>query len=180
MMFRLPAISHFSLLLVLSLLLLVPAAFADSPTRDELWSDTLDAVRDDFPQVRHLSTDDLAKLLEKQPEITILDTREPEEYEVSHIQGAVLARNAKDALDALEDQDLDNLVVVYCSVGYRSSRVAAILKRRGYSNVFNLEGSLFKWANEDRPIYRGDQKATKVHPYDESWGRLLEQKYLPE
>lgn len=165
--------------LVLSLVLLAPVVYSDSLTREELWTDTLHLVRDHYPSVRQLSTDDFAQLLEKQPEITILDTREPQEFEVSHINGAVLTRNAADAIEQLEDRERDDLVVVYCSVGYRSSHIAAILSRRGYSNVFNLEGSIFKWANENRPIYRGDDRASKVHPYDENWGRLLKPKFLP-
>ena len=164
------ALSCTTLLFLLCLALLIPTVSADSPTREELWTDTLRTVRDHFPLVRQMSTDDFALLLEEQPEITILDTREPQEYEVSHIQGAVLAQNAADAIE---------LLVVYCSVGYRSSHIAAILSRRGYSNVFNLEGSIFKWANENRPIYSGDDRASSVHPYDENWGRLLSKEFLP-
>lgn len=174
------ALLRMMLSLALCMVLLIPAASAQSPTREELWSETLRTVREHFPHVHQLSTDDLAKMLESRSDITILDTRELEEFEVSHIEGAFLAQNARAAIELLEDQDLDDPVVVYCSVGYRSSRIAAILSRRGFSNVFNLEGSLFKWANENRPIYRGDEKATKVHPYNESWGRLLEQNLLPE
>lgn len=173
------ALSCTTLLFLLCLALLIPTVSADSPTREELWTDTLRTVRDHFPLVRQMSTDDFALLLEEQPEITILDTREPQEYEVSHIQGAVLAQNAADAIELLENQESDGLVVVYCSVGYRSSHIAAILSRRGYSNVFNLEGSIFKWANENRPIYSGDDRASSVHPYDENWGRLLSKEFLP-
>ncbi|MDE0310016.1 MAG: rhodanese-like domain-containing protein [Acidiferrobacterales bacterium] len=184
-LFRFIAANHKRVLIgmiwsfVLGLAILVPTVSADSPVREELWTDTLRFVRDHYPNVQHISTDDLAQLLADQPGITILDTREPQEFEVSHIQGAVLAPNATDAIELLENQKPDDLVVVYCSVGYRSSHIAAILNRRGYSNVFNLEGSLFKWANESRPIYRGEDKASKVHPFDDDWGRLLKPEFLP-
>ncbi len=164
---------------VLGLVLLIPVVSADSLTHEELWNDTLRIVRDYYPSVRQMSTDDFAQLLTNQPEITILDTREPHEFEVSHIHGAVLTQSAADAIELLEDRKRDDLVVLYCSVGYRSSHIADILSRRGYSNVFNLEGSIFKWVNENRPIYRGDDRASKVHPYDENWGRLLKPEFLP-
>ncbi len=144
---------------------------------DARWDETLNLVREDFPRVRHISTDELADLIEQQANMSLLDIREPEEYQVSHIKGAVLARDVGDAIDVLKNKDREALVVVYCSVGYRSSNIANKLARRGYTNVFNVEGSLFKWANENRPIHRGENEATRVHPYDREWGRLLKRKY---
>ena len=41
------------------------------------------------------------------------------------------------------------------------------------TEVYNLEGSIFRWANEDRPLYRGDVAVRQVHPFDESWAALL-------
>ena len=38
----------------------------------------------------------------------------------------------------------------------------------------NMEGSIFKWANEGRPVYRDGERVEKVHPYNETWGRLLD------
>ena len=64
-------------------------------------------------------------------------------------------------------------VVAYCSVGYRSARLAAALRDRGLADVHNLEGSIFRWANEDRPLFRGDTPVRRVHPFDETWGVLL-------
>ena len=46
-------------------------------------------------------------------------------------------------------------------------------------NVFNLEGSLFKWANEGRPVYRGSERVQEVHPFDEDWGELLDESLHP-
>jgi rhodanese-related sulfurtransferase len=67
----------------------------------------------------------------------------------------------------------DTPIVVYCSAGYRSSRVSRWLGRQGFTNVRNLEGSLFAWANEGRPMVSETGAAKEVHPYNEFWGRLL-------
>ncbi len=176
--FKKIAIVCAGLILAFSAALLIPIAGTDTSV-EENWKQTLNWVRDDFPRVRHISTDELAELLQEQTDIALLDTREPEEYEISHLKGAVLAQDVGDALDALEDRTRDELVVVYCSVGYRSSNLAAKLARQGYSNVVNVEGSIFKWANENRPIYRGNKEVSKVHPYDDEWGQLLERKFWP-
>jgi 3-mercaptopyruvate sulfurtransferase SseA len=60
--------------------------------------------------------------------------------------------------------------VLYCSVGYRSSMAAEQLAKLGYTDVQNLEGSLFAWANAGHPLEGGD----RVHPYDAKWGELLD------
>ena len=40
--------------------------------------------------------------------------------------------------------------------------------------VYNLEGSLFKWANESRPMVdHKDRPTSCVHPYNVVWGKLL-------
>jgi 3-mercaptopyruvate sulfurtransferase SseA len=62
---------------------------------------------------------------------------------------------------------------VYCSVGYRSARIVERLRAAGHSDVRNLRGSIFQWANEGRPVVRGDSTVHKVHPFDATWGRLL-------
>ena len=64
-------------------------------------------------------------------------------------------------------------MVVYCSVGYRSSRLVARLQQAGCTNVFNLEGSIFQWANEDRRLERDGQPVKEVHPYNRTFGQLL-------
>ena len=63
--------------------------------------------------------------------------------------------------------------MVYCSVGYRSARIADRLQQAGCDRVYNLEGSIFKWANEKRPLYQSDRPTTIVHPYNPLWGQLL-------
>jgi hypothetical protein len=40
----------------------------------------------------------------------------------------------------------------------------------------NIEGSLFRWANEGRPVYKGavELSEPKVHPYNKVFGKLLD------
>jgi hypothetical protein len=47
------------------------------------------------------------------------------------------------------------------------------LQAAGLVQVMNLEGSIFGWANEDRPLEKDGQPATKVHPYDKRYGQML-------
>ena len=132
----------------------------------EQWADTISSMRVEFPNVQHISTDQLMQLLAERENITLLDTREQDKYEVSHIQDAALATDATNVIEILDKHEKDRIVVVYCSVGYRSSKIAEILTRRGVPNVFNLEGSLFQWANEGRPLCQGASRVNRVHPFD--------------
>ncbi len=66
-------------------------------------------------------------------------------------------------------------VVAYCSVGYRSAGLADGLGQHGYTRVCNLEGSLFQWANEGRPLVDADGRVNVVHPYGEPWSDLLDE-----
>ena len=52
----------------------------------------------------------------------------------------------------LPEVDKNTPIVVYCSVGYRSEKIGEKLRKAGYTNVTNLFGGLFTWANENRPL----------------------------
>ena len=67
--------------------------------------------------------------------------------------------------------------MVYCSVGYRSAKVAQQLQQKGYKNVFNLNGGIFQWANQGKPIFKDKHPVKVVHPYNFFWGKLLKSKY---
>ena len=147
------------------------------------WSMTLKAIRVRFPTVAQVSTDTLQVWLDESPQrknLLLLDVREPEEYAVSHLQGARPAPSKEEALKALQGVSSDQRIVLYCSVGYRSSGLAQFLMKKGYTEVYNLEGSIFAWANEGQPVYRGKERVKVVHPYDKIWGRLLKKSLRKE
>lgn len=138
------------------------------------WPAVLKMVRSNFPDVSQIPADTLsAWLAEEDNKPILLDVRAAEEYAVSHLKDARLTPSEKEAAALLADTPIDRRIVVYCSVGYRSSELAEQLMKAGYTNVHNLEGSLFVWANEGRPVYREDREVDKVHPYDGTWGKLL-------
>jgi rhodanese-related sulfurtransferase len=107
----------------------------------------------------------------------VLDARTEDEYAVSHLQGAARIDPYKPSLRPLRGFSKDTAIVLYSSVGYRGARVANFLARQGYSRVYNLEGGQFRWANEGRPVFRQDRPTADVHPYNPTWGLLLESQY---
>lgn len=132
-----------------------------------------------FPEVRWVSTAEFARWRADPGRAApvVLDARTEDEYAVSHLQDAVRIDPYRPSLRPLRGFAKDTAIAVYSSVGYRGARVADWLARQGYTNVVNLDGSLFRWANEGRPMFRAGRPITEVHPYDDTWGLLLESRY---
>ena len=135
-----------------------------------------------FPSVRWIGTDSLARWLgdldRTQP--LLLDARTAEEYAVSRIRDARRIDPYMPDLVALKSLPADTPIVVYSSVGYRSARVADRLGEVGHTRVWNLERSVFGWANDGRPLTADSGPAVTVHPFDHRWGYLLEARYRAE
>ncbi|MFQ5788100.1 MAG: rhodanese-like domain-containing protein [Thermodesulfobacteriota bacterium] len=143
------------------------------------WTQVIRDIRSKYPDVKQLRTDELYSWLTESEckSVILIDAREKKEFRVSHIAGARNIPYDKDPLKHLTDIKPDSPIVVYCSVGYRSSILARKLQDMGFTEVYNLEGSIFKWANEERPLVQGKVTVRKVHPYNANWGNLLERKY---
>ncbi len=122
-----------------------------------------------------ISTGTLAERLNQPPSERplLLDARAPEEYATSHIEGARHYDPERPNTALLDTVATDRPIAVYCSVGYRSAGVVKALRDDGYTNVVNVEGSIFRWANEGRPVVRQGERVRHVHPYDAVWGQLL-------
>ncbi|MDB9529145.1 rhodanese-like domain-containing protein [Oscillatoria sp. CS-180] len=130
-------------------------------------------VRRQFPQVPSISTEDLAAWLSQDsPSPVLLDVRHEEEYAVSHLPGA----RRLTTVEAVQRSHIspEMPLVLYCSVGYRSARLAERLQAAGYNHVVNLEGSIFEWHNQGRPLVTDQGTVQNVHPYDRTWGLLLD------
>ncbi len=65
--------------------------------------------------------------------------------------------------------------ILCCSVGYRSASVAADLEERGFTQVLNLEHSLFEWANKGYPMTSASGSTDKVHPFNKAWSVLVDE-----
>ncbi len=140
-------------------------------------------VRSRFPQIPQLQPSELAVWLadpHREPPL-LLDVRTAAEFNVSHLAGAVRVDPSARGSQLTPFLKGDRPLVVYCSVGYRSSDLAIRLRAAGQTNVLNLEGSIFAWANEDRPLVTGSNQPVRwVHPYNQTFGQLLRRDRWPD
>jgi molybdopterin/thiamine biosynthesis adenylyltransferase/rhodanese-related sulfurtransferase len=77
---------------------------------------------------------------------TVIDVREPSEWDAGHVDGAVLLPLAEvTGRIASVAPERDAPLLLHCAVGARSARAAAELTRMGYTNVVNLTGPIGQW-----------------------------------
>ena len=114
--------------------------------------------------------------LEKDGNVVILDAREFEEYEVSHIKNSLFVGYNKYSPEMVSAtiKDPRTPIVVYCSLGIRSENISEKLKAAGFTDVRNLYGGIFEWKNKHNPVFDSEEKETeKVHAYSKSWSKWL-------
>ncbi|VVM06372.1 rhodanese-like domain-containing protein [Methylacidimicrobium tartarophylax] len=146
-----------------------------APPPELSWERVLPAIRDRFPDVPTISTEELAKELDgsRQERPVLLDVRTVDEYDVSHLKGAIRVSPNERVGSFSHELRKDQRIVVYDSVGFRAASFTRRLQQAGYTEAKYLEGGIFKWANQGRPLYRGEKPVTVVHPSDSYWGQLL-------
>ena len=99
-----------------------------------------------FTPVENLDTEETRQYLATHEEgtYTLLDVRQPKEYEQSHIPGANLIPVGQ-LSDRLDELDPGKPVVVYCAVGGRSRAAAQLLAGKGFDDVYNVKGGIKAW-----------------------------------
>ena len=104
----------------------------------------------------HLSTINVHQLkqhMEQNPDLCLIDVREPYEWQGGHIPGAILI--PKDELpQSIEKTQADRNapVYLYCKGGVRSLYAAHALMDMGYKNVFSVDGGIMDWQAQGHPI----------------------------
>ena len=122
-----------------------------------------------------ISTDMLADSMSCESDWIILDSRELPEFEISHLPDAKWVGHTDFSMLRISGIPKDATVVVYCSIGVRSENIAEKLLATGFSNVRNLYGGIFTWANEQKKLVEQYHKPTlALHGYDQNWAKLLD------
>jgi adenylyltransferase/sulfurtransferase len=99
--------------------------------------------------VPEITVKELKRRLDAGEAITVLDVREPHEYQAGHISelhipmGEIPAR--------MHELDPSRETIVYCRSGNRSSRVVEFLQSSGFDKVWNLKGGITAWVQEMGP-----------------------------
>lgn len=104
----------------------------------------------------------------------LLDAREQKEFDTSHIENALLIGYDDPDFSVLENVKADTEIIIYCSIGYRSEKMGKKLEKMGFTNVKNVYGSIFEWANRGYPLVDSQNNKTNiVHGYNKRWSKCL-------
>jgi rhodanese-related sulfurtransferase len=101
-----------------------------------------------------ITPEELQERREHGKPVLLIDVREPDEYELAHIEGAqLLPLSQFNEWGGSLDPEAE--AVVMCHHGVRSAQVCAYLARQGFKNLSNLEGGIDRWSCEiDRSVPR--------------------------
>ncbi len=110
-----------------------------------------DAIVDSTISVRQL--DDMLKQRERgERDFVLIDVREPGEYEIVNIPGAVLIPKNEFLMgDALTKLPQDKQIVLHCKAGSRSAEVLAAVKGAGFKDAIHVGGGVLAWVNQIEP-----------------------------
>ncbi len=121
-----------------------------------------------FPDVPEVEPETVAQALESNAAV-VVDVREPREWAVSHIPGAI-------PVEAFEQDKMkykDRPIIAYCTIGYRSGQFAKRLTEEGF-NASNLRGSILGWVHAGEPVVNDKGETKQVHVFGPQWDLLPE------
>ena len=108
-------------------------------------------------------------------DVQLVDAREQVEYDISHMDGAMFSGYDDFDSTIVERLAKDKPIVVYCSIGYRSEKIAERLIDSGFTDVYNLYGGIFEWVNQSGPVVDKEGETERVHAYSRAWGIWLKE-----
>ena len=124
----------------------------------------LELIKNCLTEVPEIQPWDLEERLLANPELLIVDVREPEEFAAMHIDGSINV--PRGILESACEWDYEETVpelvqarerevVVVCRSGYRSVLAAHAMNVLGYTNVVSLKTGLRGWKDYEQPLVDG-------------------------
>ncbi len=108
-----------------------------------------------FANFESVSPKTAYEMIKKEPSLTILDVRTPQEFkEDGHLEGALLVpvQELEKRIGELEPYK-NSEILVYCRSGSRSVKASRILASKGF-HPLNLKGGINMWKREALPVVR--------------------------
>jgi rhodanese-related sulfurtransferase len=100
-----------------------------------------------------ISCEDVKAKLDQKEDFTLLDVREPWEFETSHMEGTKLIPMGDVPARAHQELDPEDHIVVICHHGVRSMNVTAWLRQQGFEKAQSMRGGIDAWSRSiDRSI----------------------------
>jgi adenylyltransferase/sulfurtransferase len=106
---------------------------------------------DEKPQLEEITATELKQLLDTDPDVQLIDVREPFEFEIARIPSGRLIP-LSDVVARSAEIDPAKTTVVHCKGGVRSAKAIGNLKDAGFNGrLINLKGGIRAWSEEVDP-----------------------------
>lgn len=122
-----------------------------------------DFVAEARARIHEIDAEELDEMVENHEDMLVVDVREPDEFALGHIPGALniprgLLEGAADPsykhrIDVLCDAR-ERAVILYCQTGGRSAMAADTLTQMGFAKAWNLAGGIELWDAEGLPVIK--------------------------
>lgn len=117
----------------------------------------------DFSEVFDITVNDAMELI-KADKAVLVDTRKQKEMEVSMLPNAITL-----GVYLSDPQKYRNKTVIgYCTISYRSGKLAQKLSKEGI-RMFNLKGGILAWVLEGGKVYDQTGETRRIHVYGRKW-----------
>jgi rhodanese-related sulfurtransferase len=147
----------------------------------------LNLISDSLTDVEEIMPWDLEDRLQDNPELLIVDVREPYEYDAMHIEGSIAVPRGilESACEWDYEETIPELVnarqreiVVVCRSGYRSVLAAFSMHVLGYENVVSLKTGLRGWNDYEQPLVDELGREVEIEQADEYFTPKLREDQL--
>lgn len=103
--------------------------------------------------IKSLTPQEYKQAIQNNPSAIVLDVRQPQEYKMGHIKGAILINVLDEPLFEQEIKKLDKnkTYYLYCRSGKRSNKAALKMQKMGFK-VWELKGGIKSWTESKMPI----------------------------
>ena len=96
-----------------------------------------------------IQASELKRRMDSGEVFTLLDVREPHEYEICSLGGKLIPLGQLE--QRYDELDKDESIVVHCKLGMRSAKAVKLLRELGFSRVENLNGGINGWSRKIDP-----------------------------
>jgi rhodanese-related sulfurtransferase len=135
----------------------------------------LELVQNCLSDVREVMPWDLEERMQENPDLLVVDVREPYEFDAMHIAGSInVPRGILESACEWDYEETvpelvqarDREIVVVCRSGYRSVLAAHSMQVLGYTNVVSLQTGLRGWKDYDQPMEDAEGKPVDLDDAD--------------
>jgi len=145
-------------------------------------------IEDILPSIKELFPWDLEEKLKNNPGITLVDIREPYEFDVMHLDGSINVPRGvlESACDWGYEETVPELaccrqkeVILICRSGNRSALAAYTMQLMGFENVTSLKTGLAGWNDYELPLTNNASKTVDIDDGDEFFTVKVRPEQMP-